>query len=99
MNSDCLRGHRAKFQFCDDFIVPQEIIDRVIKPFVVIGDEKTKYIIPQPDKPIRFTTSEWKIERDSDPYVFKLSRPMTDKEKYELLNAIQNGEMVLEEIK
>lgn len=96
-----IRGHRAKCNFYDsDFIVPQEIIDQVVKPFVVIGDENTKYIIPTAEKPIKIVTEpNWSIEYTSEnDYEIQLSRRLTDKERREFLNAINNGEIYLEDL-
>jgi hypothetical protein len=101
MNNDCLRGHRAKCNFYyDDFIVPQEIIDQVVRLFVVIGDENTKYIIPTAEKPIKIVTEpNWRIEDTSEnDYEIQLSRRLTDKERREFLNAINNGEIYLEDL-
>jgi hypothetical protein len=101
MNNNFIRGHRAKCNFYyDDFIVPQEIIDQVVRPFVVIGDENTKYIIPTAEKPIKIVTEpNWRIEDTSEnDYEIQLSRRLTDKERREFLNAINNGEIYLEDL-
>ena len=96
-----VRGLRAKCNFYDDdFVVPQEIIDEVTKPFVVFGNEKIKYIIPCVAKPIKLVyESEWQYEYNSDDYTMTFKRPLNDKEISELLNAINKGKIKLEEIK
>jgi hypothetical protein len=95
-----IRGQRAKIQVYDDFMIPQEIVDKVCEPFVVVGDGETKYILPKPpDKPIKLITSEWSAKYDPDTYILTLSRPATESEKREILNAINNGEIELEEVK
>ena len=93
-----VRGQRAKCNFYyDDFTVPQEIVDKVCEPFIVIGDETTKYIIPQPEKPIKIITSDWKVTNDNYRNIV-LSRSLTEEEKRALLNAINNREIYLEDI-
>lgn len=100
-NNNFIRGHRAKCNFYyDDFTVPQEIIDEVVKPFVVIGNENTKYVVPCVEKPIKLVfESEWQCEYNSDDYSTTFKRPLNDRERSELLNAINQGKIKLEEVK
>lgn len=94
-----VRGQRAKyFYYDDDFVVPQEIVDKVCKSFIVIGDETTKYIIPQPEKPIKIVTDDWRVTSDNDCNII-ISRQLTEAERYEFLNAINNREIYLEDIR
>ena len=91
-----IRGQRAKCNFYyDDFIVPQEIVDKVCEPYMLIGDETTKYVIPQPERPIKIVTDDWRVTSDNDRNII-ISRQLTEAERYEFLNAINNREIYLE---
>jgi hypothetical protein len=99
MNNDkFIRGQRAKCNFYDDdFIVPQEIVDKVCEPFIVVGDKNIKYILPQSEKTIKIVTNDWKVTSDNDRNIV-LSCSLNAEEKRALLNAINNREIYLEDI-
>jgi hypothetical protein len=93
-------GERAELKMLDDWsFIPKEVIERVVGPFMVIGNEEKAYIMPKPpDKPITIRyLGEW-VMNSKDDYTIEFSRPATDEEKREILNAINNGDMILEEV-
>lgn len=93
-------GKRAELKVFDDAsFLPKEVVERVIKPFIVVGDEEMAYIIPKPqDKPITIRyLGEW-VMNSKDDYEIEFSRPATEREKEEIIRMIDNGEMYLEEV-
>lgn len=95
-----VRGKRAELKMFDDAsFIPKEVIERVVGPFMVVGDEEKAYIMPKPqDKPITICyLGEW-VMNSKDDYVLELSRPATEREKEEIIRMIHNGEMYLEAV-
>lgn len=95
-----VRGKRAELKMFDDgSYIPKEVIERVVGPFMVIGNEEKAYIMPKPqDKPITIRyLGEWVIN-SKDDYEIEFSRPATEQEKEEIIRMINNGEMYLEAI-
>ena len=74
----------------DEFDVPQEITNLINKPFTAMSDGYTTFIVPTSEKPIKIAYESDLEIKSVDDYTIEVERPLTDAEKQELIDLINN---------